>query len=104
MKKRSNAILGVILIALTIYFVLEWSSFTPTGAIRNYVFFQIDKIQAFGLSLGPSGQSADQETLGKQYFVEGVTDAKSGGGSLNFFYLKQNGYGQWYVVSCGSGP
>lgn len=102
-RKRIYIILVTILVLLTIYYFLEWSSYTPTGAIRKYVFFEINKFEAFSLSVRTSG-CVDGGKLGKQYFVNGVTDEKSGGGLINFFYLKKDKYGKWYVSSCGSGP
>jgi hypothetical protein len=101
-RKRLYITLGVILAVLSIYYIFEWSSYFSTGAIRKYVFSNFSKLQAFTLRVGNSGPDGDK--LGKQYFVSGVTESKSGGGSLSFFYLKKDKYGKWYVSSCGSGP
>ncbi|MFZ3131378.1 MAG: hypothetical protein WA125_09825 [Desulfosporosinus sp.] len=101
-KKCSYIILVIILISLTVYYIFEWSGYTPTGAIRKYVFFEINKFDAFSLSVGTNG-SIEEGKIGKQYYVSGVTE-QSSGGSINFFYLKQDKDGKWYVSSCGSGP
>lgn len=100
MKRKKTFIL--IAVFIVVIYISQWSSYFATGAIRKYVFNNFNKIQAFTLWVGIGGY-VDGGKLGKQYFVHGVTDSKSGG-SINFFYLKKDKYGKWYVSSCGSGP
>lgn len=100
-RKKLYVIAGIILfLFISLYNLPEYTS---EGAIRKYVFLKGNIFEAFTLSIGSSGY-VDGGKLGKQYFVNGVTDEKSGGGSLSFFYLKKDKHGKWYVSSCGSGP
>ncbi|PKM45992.1 MAG: hypothetical protein CVV03_05810 [Firmicutes bacterium HGW-Firmicutes-8] len=96
-RKKLYIFIGIILVIIISYYTL----LTPEGAIRKYVFLKINLADAFTLKIKP-GDYNDPK-YGKQYYVEGVVDRRSGG-TVNFFYLKQNNYGRWYVNSSGSGP